>query len=257
MEWLLVSGAVVLAFVIGFSVRKRPTVGAGATAARGSRAPFGKQSFSWGALAVRGPARRVAPDVDDAKAGGIGNKLADNCDVTIAFAYVDANGFPSERSVLIDGIYGHSLAQPAYCIGLDSRSGERRTFRFDRMRSVRIEGGEPVDADAAHLVGRAVLLKAGLPLELPRLEGPLRPTLVAITYAEEGVARVYVGDAVYWEDELARLRVKGRWQNAKSKAVRERWFYSRQVNFRNLADGETGEVIDDLSTWLRARINPL
>ncbi|WP_312066269.1 hypothetical protein [Brevundimonas sp.] len=108
-------------------------------------------------------------------------KLADNVGVALTMGYASPIGGESERSVNVDGVFGDTLMAPKFLRGLDSKTGERRTFRFDRIVWLRLANGAIVRENpawfATALVRKALQLEVSLPPL--KVETPLRLVITA------------------------------------------------------------------------------
>lgn len=124
----------------------------------------GKRTPALGRMTLAERREAVGLDSDDRR--NLGPKIADNVGLTIGFDYINAMGQPSQRAVQIDGIFGGSLDDPHFIHGLDARSGERRTFRVDRIQRLMREDG-PIEKNIGWAIGAMVRDHGGLPHHLP------------------------------------------------------------------------------------------
>lgn len=125
-------------------------------------------------------------------------KLADNLGARVRVLYLNEAGELSDREIVIDGLYGDSLDRPRYMRGLDSKSGERRTFRTDRVLAV-CEASGWIKA-APYLFGdlaREMRAKAEGARSAGRLEAvDVSPNLPLIIEDQDAAGVVATWDAV-------------------------------------------------------------
>lgn len=178
-------------------------------------------------------------------------KLADRINATLAIEYCNADGETSSRALTVESLFGHTLDWPMYVIGHDSKSGERRTFRLDRIRSV--EGTEgPVTDDIPWHFGKLARDLAGV----PHCAQPFAyrcPGDLLVEQRYRGRSRTFlVKNPIYRQgyDERGVVKmVTGRLDCGDTAEIHISTPDDRRWHVAALAVAETGEVIEDLAAW--------
>lgn len=161
------------------------------------------------------------------------------------------------RVVKIEEVYGHCLDHPTYIRGYDSRSGEVRTFRTDRI--TRLHGRESQE-NISWFIGQLLKLHLGRDdlNRPPQVFCCKRPVIVDVIHVD-GTHQQFAGivaDAEFhyrYGGACLRIRISGAPSDGSG---RRRVFtvtagpsaYGRQ--FSEIYDGETGAVVEDVLDWL-------
>lgn len=208
-----------------------------------------RQNLGPVALAERGDF--VPPDAGEKF---LDTKIADNVGAAITFVY---GGSGQPRTVLIDGVYGISLDAPTYVRGRDSRTGEARSFRVDRITALIFEGEAPVESEIAWRIGVAIRNALGMPARpRPRQWLVGKPAqVVTSSYGappEVRVGEVKAAATSYGHGELIEMTFSGRpLGGGRASTIQiEAGAGARRRVLLELSDPTTGEIVENLSDWL-------
>jgi hypothetical protein len=187
-------------------------------------------------------------------------KLADNLSIRVRIRYANDAGAYSERTIEIDGVFGSDLDNILYLRAFDGLSGERRTFRVDRILEVTTRTGWSRDCGAA--LSKAVRVAAGLAQERPNLDARVALKVLIEDQDEAGALRrmegIFERLTVRFDEHgvtaivVASLRIAGTEDDLKKAryVIEPPGTMKREIVA--IFDGETGEYIDDLYAWASA-----
>ncbi len=172
--------------------------------------------------------------------------------------YVSVGGARSTRNVLVDQAIGGCLDSPEYIRGHDELTGERRTFRIERIEAIRKDSGAITD-NIGWLIGQMIKLQLGEELNRkPEVFEVERPIILDVTDYEGREVRYegrligarfdYVPRGPVLTLDLDAKPADGSRRRSRFKARIGPGAYGRTVN--EMFDGDTGEVITEHFDWL-------
>jgi hypothetical protein len=231
--------------VFGFFKRSKPQAPADASSAPLVR-DLGRQTYAgWGDV--------VGRDFEDEHRD---RKVADNVGAVASIIYASETAEP--RELTIDGIYGRCIDSADYVRGPDSRTGENRTFRVDRIVALVRQDGSQIRENIPWWIGALARNALGLELtEAPRTWSLARAVRMSISS--------YGRDAIAYEGQItaAELRYGGGPFLVFAFTGRPLTGARRLNTFEvtagpgadrrvllELIDLATGEVVDDVRSWL-------
>lgn len=233
-----------------------------------SRSPRGFPRLSNEPVRIRAMGDRMRkdrgePDWDE--------KQVDDLFIACAIHYKNAQDDHSFRLVVIDGLYGYSLTDIIYFYGFDSKSGERRTFRTDRVQTLSTidsvdengnASGKIIEGSFGKLLAEeAIAIAGGNPLLIDESEGVLISAYCKVSVrriSDRKIERLDFEIKEYFYDgpEFG-VTMIGYAKRARDidRGIRG-WSGKKRVNSEEiieLIDSETGEIVEDLLSWVREK----
>lgn len=231
--------------MFGFFRRPKPEARAG-SAAKPLVRNLGPQTYA-------GCGDVVGQDFEDEHRGG---KVADNVGAVVNIIYASEAAEP--RELTIDGVYGRCIDSADYVRGPDSRTGQSRTFRVDRIVALVRQDGSEIRENIPWWIGALARNALGLDMtEPPRtwtLAAPVRISVSSygrdpLTYEGRFTAAElrYGGGPVlvfaFTGRPLTGARRVNTFEVSAGPAAERRVLIE-------LTDLATGEVVDDVRSWL-------
>lgn len=187
-------------------------------------------------------------------------KLASRLGLEMRFAYIDALGNLTSRTVVIDGVFGDTLDTPLYLIGLCRLRKERRIFNVLNIKSVYLPSGALVTDNIQYFV--SAMIRKHLGLEYAK--APLvfkEPVQLVVDVVERDVSTSVSGVLVGYTYEARSYGPRSyltfkpdepfngsrRW--IKMDLIPEITGYDMK-SAGSISCGLTGEIIEDFYPWV-------
>jgi hypothetical protein len=192
-------------------------------------------------------------------------KLASHVGLLIRFSYVDQTGSLTSRAVTIDGVFGASLDDPQYLIGLCQLRKDRRMFKVRSIQSVYLPTGALVTENIEYYVTAMIRQHLGLGYA----KAPLtfkEPVSLVVDVVQGGAVCSVAGVLVEYTYEIrsygprSYLSLKpeepfnGSRRAIKMDMISEITGYDMK-SVGSVSCGVTGETIEDFYQWAASKLS--